>query len=240
MQIVTETNFIEELSNHRWSPYFHVLTYADGGISTIPRGFLRNWVDTEAQGGTIHIGRCSALGMGSIAKYESDVQCLRIGRFVSGGMRLKFVLNGRHETRSISTSFFAFYGAAPKHPTQPQYSDSIIKNDVWIGDEVMMLGGGIVENGCVIGARSLLPPNFKSEPYGIYGGAPAKLIRFRFCEKIIEALLAIAWWEMPLSWIAANNDYFLLDLTKDVEHALERLKELRQLRDAASTQIGLN
>jgi len=36
----------------------------------------------------------------------------------------------------------------------PQYAHSIIKNDVWLGHELMMLGGGIIENGCVIGARS--------------------------------------------------------------------------------------
>ena len=77
---------------------------------------------------------------------------------------------------------FLFWEWAWKTP--PQYVDSIIKNDVWLGDEVMMLGGGIIENGCVIGARSLLPPNFRSEPYGIYAGSPARLIRFRFSENV--------------------------------------------------------
>jgi len=133
---------------------------------------------------------------------------------------------------------FSACGAAPGNPSPPQYGDSIFKNDVWIGDEAMMLGGGVIENGCVIGARALLPPNFKSEPYGIYAGAPAKLVRFRFCEKVIEALLAISWWDMPLSWIRANNDYFLIDLTTYIEYALERLEALGQLRQAASIEIG--
>lgn len=72
------------------------------------------------------------------------------------------LLNGQHESRTISTYMLSIAGMGLENAPPPQYSDSIVKNDVWIGDEVMMLGGGI------IGARSLLPPNFRSEPYGIY------------------------------------------------------------------------
>jgi carbonic anhydrase/acetyltransferase-like protein (isoleucine patch superfamily) len=112
----------------------------------------------------------------------------------------------------------------------PQYIDSIIKNDVWLGDEVMMLGGGIIENGCVIGARSLLPPNFRSEPYGIYAGTPAKLIRFRFSEKVREALVNLAWWEMPLNWVKDNNHHFLHDMTADENEALNVIEQLAKSR----------
>ena len=89
-----------------------------------------------------------------------------------------------------------------------------------------MLGGGIIENGCVIGARALLTPNFRSEPYGIYAGTPAKLIRFRFSEKVREALVNLAWWEMPLTWIRDNNEAFLQDLTVDEPRALDTLTKL--------------
>jgi hypothetical protein len=109
---------------------------------------------------------------------------------------------------------------------------SMVKNDVWIGDEMMMLGGGMIENGCVIGARSLLPPNFRSEPYGIYAGTPAKLIRFRFSEKVREALLNLAWWEMPLTWIRDNNEAFLKDLTLDDVRSLEVLAQLMESKQA--------
>jgi hypothetical protein len=109
---------------------------------------------------------------------------------------------------------------------------SMVKNDVWIGDEMMMLGGGMIENGCVIGARSLLPPNFRSEPYGIYAGTPAKLIRFRFSEKVREALVNLAWWEMPLSWIRDNNEAFLKDLTLDDVRSLEVLAQLMESKQA--------
>jgi acetyltransferase-like isoleucine patch superfamily enzyme len=163
-------------------------------------------------------------------KYDAGIQSLRVGRFVAGGLRLKFLLNGQHEMRTISTAMFSVLGMGLKNATPPQYIDSIIKNDIWIGDEMMMLGGGIIENGCVIGARSLLPPNFRSEPYGIYAGTPAKLIRFRFSEKVREALLNLAWWEMPLTWIRDNNEAFLQDLTTDEVRALDVIARLVENR----------
>ena len=83
----------------------------------------------------------------------------------------------------------------------------------------MFLGGSVVENGCVIGARSLVPPNFKSEPYGVYVGSPARLVKFRFSEKIRELLLQLEWWDMPLSWLRVENDKFLLNLARMAESA---------------------
>jgi hypothetical protein len=127
---------------------------------------------------------------------------------------------------------FSTAGMGLRNAAPPQYADSIIRNDVWIGDEMMMLGGGIIDNGCIIGARSLLPPNFRSEPYGIYAGNPARLIRFRFSENVRRALLDLAWWEMPITWIRDHNDAFLMDLTADEGRSLEALAELTRRRQA--------
>jgi hypothetical protein len=90
----------------------------------------------------------------------------------------------------------------------------------------------------VIGARSLLPPNFKSEPYGIYAGSPAKLIRYRFSEKVRAALVELAWWEMPLSWIRENNAMFLQDMTEDEDAALEIIARLLASRKAYEAANG--
>ncbi|RZA36132.1 MAG: acetyltransferase [Lysobacteraceae bacterium] len=212
--------------------------YASGGMSMIPHQFFRDWLDQEAQHGHFYIGRCSSLGVGSLAKYDAGQQGLAIGRFVAGGLRLRFLLNGQHEMKTISTYMFSIAGMGLRNAPPPQYADSVVKNDVWIGDEVMMLGGGIIENGCIIGARSLLPPNFRSEPYGIYAGSPAKLIRFRFSEAVRAALLDLAWWDMPLSWIRDNNAMFLQDMTADETDALATIAALKASRDAYEAQHG--
>ena len=216
---------------------FTVLTYADGTVSTIPNGFFRDWLDQdvmETHEGAFHIGKCSGLGVGSIVKYDGLDQCLKIGRFVSGGLRLKFLLNGQHETKTISTYMFSIIGSGLSNAVLPQYPDTVVKNDVWIGDEALFLGGATVENGCIIGARSVVPPNFKAEPFGIYAGSPARLIKFRFSEKVREALIELAWWELPIAWIRANNAGFMQDMTADESRSLETIGRLRESAGAVS------
>lgn len=61
----------------------------------------------------------------------------------------------------------------------------------------MMPGGVVIDHDCLIGARSSLSLNFKSEPFEIYAGIPARLIRFRFSSKINESLLDLEWWAQP-------------------------------------------
>lgn len=232
MQIFTEDDFTGEVPDHPWAGQFTVLGFNEGGFSQIPHDFFRDWLGQAPQHGHFYIGRCSALGVGSTVKYDGDHQSLCVGRFVAGGLGLRFLLNGQHEMRTISTYMFSIAGPDLTNALPPQYADSVIKNDVWIGDETMMLGGGIIENGCVIGARSLLPPNFRSEPYGIYVGSPARLVRFRFSEKVRAALLELAWWEMPLSWIRDNNALFVQDMTADEGVALEIIARLAASRQA--------
>jgi acetyltransferase-like isoleucine patch superfamily enzyme len=238
MQIFTEDDFTGEQPDHPWAQQFTVLGYAKGGYSQIPHRFFRNWLDEDATGGYFYIGRCSGLGVGSLVKYDGNAQSLAIGRFVAGGLRLRFLLNGQHEMKTISTYMFSIAGMGLLNPPPPQYGDTVVKNDVWIGDEVMVLGGSTIENGCVIGARSVLPPNFKSEPYGIYAGAPARLIRYRFPEKVRAALLELAWWEMPLEWIKENNAMFLQDMTEDEDAALAVIAQLQESRRAYEAVAG--
>ncbi len=233
MNIVTEPDVIGLLADHPWAGQFQVIGYRQGGFSHLPHGFFRTWLDLEPGFGAFHIGKCSGFGVGSIAKYDSDAQSLRVGRFVAGGLRLRFLLNGQHETRTISSYMFSIQGMNLRNAPPPQYGDSVIKNDVWIGDEMLMLGGGLMENGCLIGAQSRLSPNFRSEPYGVYAGSPARLLSFRFSERIREKLLDLAWWGMPLAWIRENNDFFLMDLAADETRSLEALAALKERKLAA-------
>ena len=237
MQIITETDVSGYVADHPWAAQFRVIGYKSGGFSYIPHRLFRNWLDEEPKDGTLHLGRCSGFGVGSVIKYDAPTDCMRVGRFVAGGLGLHFLLGGQHESRSISTYLFSIAGTGIRNPYMTTSGETVIRNDVWMGDEAMMLGGGVVENGCIIGARALLKQNFKSEPYGIYGGTPAKLIRFRFSEKIRESLLELAWWDMPLSWIKENNDFFMLDLTADEGKSLEALAELKANKLAAQTRM---
>ncbi|WP_312587401.1 acetyltransferase [Comamonas terrigena] len=210
---------------------FITLRYRDGSYSLIPVHFFRDWQDNDILGanfGTFEIGRGTGFGVGSLVKYDGNHQSLRVGRYVSGGLRLRFLLNGQHDMTGISTCLFSALGQGLQSLPMPQYGDTVLKNDIWIGDEAMFMGGSCIENGCVIGARTVVPPNFKTEAYGIYAGSPARLIRFRFPEKVREALQELAWWELPLAWVKEHNNAFLMRIAEmDEGQVLEALQELQ-------------
>ncbi len=68
-----------------------------------------------------------------------------------------------------------------------------IGNDVWIGCHAIVLAGVTVGDGAVIGAGAVVTKDVP--PYAIVVGVPARILRYRFPEAIIERLLASKWWE---------------------------------------------
>jgi len=147
-----------------------------------------------------------------------------MGNYVAGGRNISIILNGMHNMNVIGMYIDNF----PALPAR-LLGDTVIENDIWIGDDTMILGGSTIANGTVLGARSLVLLETKLEPYGIYAGNPAKLIRFRFDLKIIELLLEIKWWDRPLPWIHEHAPYFQFDLTQDLGKSIEMLTELKCL-----------
>lgn len=52
-----------------------------------------------------------------------------------------------------------------------------IGNDVWVGANATILDGARISTGCVIGAGAVILG--ETEPYGVYAGVPAKLVKHR-------------------------------------------------------------
>lgn len=53
----------------------------------------------------------------------------------------------------------------------------IIEDDVWIGTNAIITAGTQIGKGCIIGAGAVVTHH--CEAYAVYGGVPAKLIRYR-------------------------------------------------------------
>ena len=87
----------------------------------------------------------------------------------------------------------------------------LIGNDVWIGRGCILKSTNpekplIIGDGAVIASDSVVVKNVP--PYAIVGGNPAQIIKYRFSEKIIEALLRIKWWDWDIDKIHDNFKYF--------------------------------
>jgi acetyltransferase-like isoleucine patch superfamily enzyme len=149
------------------------------------------------------IGRFTCFRAGRIGSLE------RIGRFCSVGLEA-VIGEGNYPLDWFSTHPFQF-GEAPDFPDCPELMTlgreiersigvircaPLIGHDVWIGTRAIILHGVHVGNGAVIGAGSVVWDHIR--PYEIVAGVPARHIRFRFSEAIIERLLALRWWDYTI------------------------------------------
>lgn len=67
-----------------------------------------------------------------------------------------------------------------------------IGHDVWIGANVILLPGVTIGHGAIIAAGAVVSKDVA--PYAIVGGIPAKLIKYRFKDPIIDGLIKSEWW----------------------------------------------
>lgn len=142
-------------------------------------------------------------------QYPINRDKLKIGKFCSIACGTKFLFNSaNHELDSLSTYpfplFFEEWNLEKEKVTDAwdNRGDIVIGNDVWIGYEAVILSGVTIGDGAIIGTRAVVTKDVP--PYTIVGGVPAKPIRKRFDEKVIEELLKIKWWDWTEEKIARN------------------------------------
>ena len=129
---------------------------------------------------------------------------LIIGKFCQIAAGVKFVMNGaNHQMNAVST--FPFYTLegwdmeSPAMSDMPLKGDTVIGNDVWIGQNAVILPGVHISNGAIIGANSIVGNDV--EPYTIVVGNPARVIRRRFDDEMIELLERFRWWDKDIDEI---------------------------------------
>lgn len=99
----------------------------------------------------------------------------------------------------------------------PNKGDTVIGNDVWIGENVTILPGVHIGDGAIIGANSVVSKDVK--PYSIVAGNPIKEIKKRFNDEQIKILENIKWWDWDIDKILNNLDVIL-------SNDIEKLKDL--------------
>lgn len=131
---------------------------------------------------------------------------LIIGKFCQIATGVRFIMNGaQHAMDGISTFPFKVFAQAWKDAPMnvaPSKGNTIIGNDVWIGNSATIMPGIHIGHGAIIATNSVVTKNV--EPYTIVGGNPAKPIRARFDEKTTDFLLNLAWWDWPIDKITMH------------------------------------
>ena len=129
---------------------------------------------------------------------------LIIGKFCQIAAGVEFVMNdANHQMNAVTTfPFYTLEGwemSAPDPSEMPFKGDTVIGNDVWVGQNAVILPGVHIGDGAIIGANSIVGSDV--DPYTIVAGNPAKPLRKRFDDELIELLLRFKWWDRSIEEI---------------------------------------
>ena len=133
---------------------------------------------------------------------------LIIGKFCAIAEGIKFIMNGaNHRMDGFTTYPFYIFGdgwekVTPNIELLPFKGDTVIGNDVWIGQNVTIMPGVKIGDGAIIATNSTVVKDVK--PYTIVGGNPAKEIKNRFSDEKIQLLLELQWWNWEEKKIFEN------------------------------------
>ncbi|MBC55981.1 MAG: hypothetical protein CL814_03495 [Confluentimicrobium sp.] len=195
---------------------------------------LRFWDGAAVEPLTRHLSMSDTLvvsSLGYMSYSSSNLGKAVIGRYcsIAGNVRL---IGDNHPTDWVTTHVFAY---APRYknilrengyPDWDAVSPARLKrpmleigNDVWIGRDVVLGRGIKIGNGAVIAGSAVVTKDVP--PYAVYGGVPARLIRYRFPEDTIERLLHTKWWEYRISNFGSMK-------FNDVERFLDQFAELSE------------
>lgn len=123
---------------------------------------------------------------------------LAIGSYCSISRNVQIFLGGIHRTNWVSSFPFPKYFPEANHLI-PDFGvtkgDVIIGSDVWLCRNCTIMSGVKIGHGAVVATGSIVTKDVP--PYAVVAGNPAKIIKWRFDENTINALLATEWWTWP-------------------------------------------
>jgi acetyltransferase-like isoleucine patch superfamily enzyme len=176
---------------------------------------LKITIENTNVGSGVYIGNSCYISNSFIGNYSyvnsnSRIRNAVIGKFCSIGSGVKIEL-GSHPVDFVSTHPVFYANNKPfktfaTHTYFQEYKKVIIGNDIWIGEDALIMGGVTIGDGAIIAAGSIVTKNV--EPYAIVGGVPAKIIRYRFDEKVRAIIQKSQWWDKDHQWLQTNHLLF--------------------------------
>ncbi len=166
----------------------------------------------------VSVGKCS-YGMLNIQSFFPNVdERLEIGNYVSIAPGALFMLGVNHQTQTLTTFPLHTRLIGPTPLDANSKGPLIIEDEVWIGTNAILFSGVTVGKGSIVAANAVVTSNVP--PYSIVGGNPAKIIRYRFSEKIISILLPIKLVDIETKWLRMNID----EIYKKIETVEDALR----------------
>lgn len=166
--------------------------------------------------------------MGSFSYSQSSIINSTVGNYCSIAHAVDWV--GCHHLDRITTSpitiiptdrafdrlFEGFSNRTPFDAQKHSWGRLTIGSDVWIGSHVIFMPNLSIGDGAVIGAGAVVTRDV--EPYTIVGGIPARPIRKRFSDAVIERIMKLRW--VDYDWRGFDIHW------NDLERSLDEIESL--------------
>lgn len=194
----------------------YFLNFKEERTGAIISGFSRGLQNVTFEGknavpdrcnfsGTISLGYATTLGYNNFLHGD-----IKIGKYCQLGADVA-IHSTNHPIKYMSTYINQnlFNGELKK---LKEIRKVVIGNDVWIGHNALIVGNVHIGNGAVIASGSVVTKNV--EPYTIVGGVPAREIKKRFSNLLIEEIEALVWWDMDQETLEKHKHLFFKDFSE--------------------------
>ncbi len=179
-----------------------------GKIKVGERGLIHKAV----LNGNITIGNNTSIN-GPSTEFYSLAHPIKIGNFCSIA-RGTAIQEYNHNIDCLTTYYIKFRVFSDENGIDAVSRGPVeIGNDVWIGTQSTILTGVRIGDGAVVAANSVVTKDVPA--YAIVGGTPAKIIKYRFSDEVIERLLEIKWWDWGIEKIKKNKHLFYKEVTME-------------------------
>lgn len=154
-------------------------------------------------------------GMLKVLNHSTNER-LKIGHFCSIAPEVVFILNADHYTNNISTFPFKVKCLGERFEATSK-GDIIVEDDVWLGYGAIILSGVKIGQGAIVAAGAVVTKDVP--PYAIVGGNPAKVIKYRFNEEMIEEMIKIDYGTLTEEMVREHIDELYTKM-----HSLEQIE----------------
>ncbi len=190
-------------------------------------------------GRNVHLNKCDLDFHARVAEYAT-LQHTQIGEYSSVGRYAKIVhtnigkfcaiswdvtinaISHPHTNLSISAFPYVPYVGDFVDKRIQAHAEVEIKNDVWIGANVVVMPNITIGNGAIIGAGAVVTKDVPD--YAVVAGVPAKIIKYRFSDEIISDLLKLKWWNWDRKIIKEHIHLFQNEVTLDTIKKLKKIE----------------
>jgi virginiamycin A acetyltransferase len=170
------------------------------------------WIERPGQ---TRIGRGTRINRGCVLKGNAPIE---IGSYCGIGEGVRFI-SANHRMNGINLNAQLQYRVAGDWLWEAP-GELRVEDNVWIGDNAVVLPGVTVGRGAVVAAGAVVTADVA--PYAIVVGVPGREIRKRFPDAVIAELERLNWWEWPEEKMRAHRELFELDL--DSPGALDAIR----------------